>query len=68
MSVQSIQSELLVELSTEEQQLLCGGRGKGRRRCPRTVIVPRCGPYFRGRGGGRFGGGYGGGFDDDFDF
>ncbi|GAX38336.1 hypothetical protein [Nodularia sp. NIES-3585] len=61
MSVQSIQSELLVELSTEEQQLLSGGRRGRGRRCPRTVIVPRCGPYFRDRG-------FGGGFDDDFDF
>ncbi len=70
-SVQATQPELFVELSTEEQQFLSGGqrgrRGR-RRRCPRRVIVPRCGPYFRG-GGGRGGGGFGGKFDDfDDDF
>ncbi|WP_414549724.1 hypothetical protein [Anabaena sp. CCY 0017] len=66
MSAQVIQPELLVELSTEEQQLLSGGRRKGRRRCPRRIIVPRCGPYFRGGRGGGFDDGFDGGFDDDF--
>ncbi len=61
MSAQAIQPELLVELSTEEQQLLSGGRRGGRRRCPRRIFVPRCGPYFRGRRGGGFDD-----FDDDF--
>ncbi|HYW18772.1 MAG TPA: hypothetical protein VE956_05545 [Nodularia sp. (in: cyanobacteria)] len=63
MPVQVIQPELIVELSTEEQQLLSGGEWGGRRRCPRLIFVPRCGAYFRGGKGG----GKGGGFDDEFD-
>lgn len=69
MSVQGIQPELLVELSTEEQQLLSGGRRGGKSRCPWRIFVPRCGPYFPGGGGGKGGGGGGKGggrFDDDF--
>ncbi|WP_414530614.1 hypothetical protein [Nodularia chucula] len=66
MATQMIPPELIVELSTEEQQLLSGGR-KGGRGCPRRVFVPRCGPYFGG-GGGRGGGGKGrGGFDGEFE-
>jgi hypothetical protein len=59
MTLAVIAAELMVELTTEEQQLLCGGR----RRCPRRVIVPRCGSYFRERDGR---GGFGDGFEDDF--
>ena len=59
MTLAVIAPELMVELTSDEQQLLCGGR----RRCPRRVIVPRCGSYFpvRGRRGG-----FGDGFEDDF--
>ncbi|TVP65689.1 MAG: hypothetical protein EA343_02620 [Nodularia sp. (in: Bacteria)] len=68
---QATQPEMFVELSTDEQQLISGGQGgrwKGKGRCPWRIIVPRCGPYFRGRGGkgggGRGGRGFDGGFDD----
>lgn len=54
---QTISSELIVELSTDEQQLISGGQWSQRGRCPRRIRVPRCGFYFR-RGG------YGGGKDD----
>ncbi|WP_414545250.1 hypothetical protein [Nostoc sp. CCY0012] len=63
MSQQTISSELMVELSTDEQQLISGGQWGQKGRCPRRIRVPRCGFYFR-RGG--YGGGYGGGKDDDY--
>ncbi|MCG6137845.1 MAG: hypothetical protein MET45_24945 [Nostoc sp. LLA-1] len=64
MSAQTIPSELMVELSTDEQQLISGGQwGKGGK-CPRRIRVPKCGFYFP--RGGYGGGGYGGGKDDDY--
>ncbi|MDB9372216.1 hypothetical protein [Nodularia sphaerocarpa] len=67
MSVQSIQSDLIVELSTDEQQMLSGGQ-RGRSRydddydyCPKRVRVKRCGFYYPrkyGRRGYDEGGGY----------
>ncbi|MBE9199789.1 MULTISPECIES: hypothetical protein [unclassified Nodularia (in: cyanobacteria)] len=69
MSVQSIQSELIVELSTDEQQLISGGqRGRGRYGydddydyCPKRYPVKGCGFYYPrkyGKGGYGKGGGY----------
>ncbi|WP_414566793.1 MULTISPECIES: hypothetical protein [unclassified Anabaena] len=68
MSQQTISSELMMELSTDEQQMISGGQwGKGRK-CPRRIRVPKCGFYFRkgGYGGGKYDdGGYDdGGYDD----
>lgn len=72
MSELVIQPELMVELSSDEQQLLSGGRR--RRFCPQRVFVSRrCGFYVpiparRGRFG-RRGGKFGGDFDqfDEFE-
>ena len=67
MSVQSIQSELIVELSPDEQQLISGGYGgKGKydddyHYCPKKVRVKRCGHYYPWKyhkGGYGKGGGY----------
>jgi hypothetical protein len=67
MSEKLMSSALIMELSTDEQQMISGGRHR-RRRCPRSVIVPRCGPYFRSGGfDGRFDGGFDSGFDGRFD-
>jgi hypothetical protein len=55
MSEQSHKSDLLVELSTEDQELLTGGRWVYR--CRWFWIVPGPGPY----GPGPYGGGGGGG-------
>ncbi|BAZ84636.1 hypothetical protein NIES806_08270 [Dolichospermum compactum NIES-806] len=44
MSYENIRSDLLVELSTEEQQLLSGGQRPGRQR---PIICTRYRPYKR---------------------